>query len=96
MPFDLERVEQLQPRLKNARKLLEAGGVRVLTDSAGETDVEVAGTDVMHTVRLRTAGDKCTCPWYSKYQGQRGPCKHILAAHLLVDGDEEGEGDGEL
>lgn len=96
LPFDLDRVEQLQPRLKNARKLVEGGKLRVLTESkglaAGESDVEVAGTDVMHTVRLRNTGDKCTCPWFSKYQGQRGPCKHILAARLLTDG-EQGEGE---
>ena len=95
LPFDLQRVEQLQPRLKNARKLVEAEQVRVLSDVTGlgdgEADVEVAGTGVQHLVRLRTAGDKCTCPWFSKYQGQRGPCKHILAAHLVVDGNDEAE-----
>jgi hypothetical protein len=51
--------------------------------------VEVAGTDVMHLVRLRADGDKCTCAWFSKHQGQRGPCKHILAARMLVDGEND-------
>lgn len=95
LPFDLDRVEQLQPRLKSARKLLEAGKLRVLeepglpnTDSA---DVVVEGTGVMHTVRLRPEEDKCTCTWFSKYQGQRGPCKHILAARMLIENDNEEE-----
>jgi hypothetical protein len=95
LPFDLDRVEQLQPRLQAARKLLEGDKLKILSppkSSQGDADVEVAGTDVMHLVRLRADGDKCTCQWFSKYQGQRGPCKHILAARILIDGDE-GEGE---
>ncbi|MDR1187609.1 MAG: SWIM zinc finger domain-containing protein [Bifidobacteriaceae bacterium] len=26
------------------------------------------------------AQDRCTCPWWVKYHGTRGPCKHVLAA----------------
>jgi hypothetical protein len=96
LPFDLDSVEELQPRLRGARQLVEGEKLKLVSrlDAAQGTaiDVEVAGTDVMHVVRLRPDGDKCTCQWFSKYQGQRGPCKHILAARLLVDGDDsEGE-----
>ena len=95
LPFDLDSVEQFQPRLRGARKLLEDKKLKVLSPSAasqGAVDVEVAGTDVMHLVRMRVDGDRCTCPWFSKNQGQRGPCKHILAARILIDGeDSEGE-----
>ena len=86
LPFDLERVEQLQPRLQNARKLLDAGDVNVLQHpNDQEWDVEVAGTGVAHHVRLRPDGDRCTCPWFSKHQGGRGPCKHVLAARMFVE-----------
>lgn len=94
LPFDLEKVEQLQPRLKAARKLLETGGLSILTrdehadaPSGTHLDVEVPGTGVQHVVRLRPDGDKCTCPWFSKYQGKRGPCKHILAAQMFTTED---------
>ncbi len=88
LPFDLSQVEDLQPRLKNARKLIDSGKVRLLSADDGETSVyEVAGTGTNHRVQLQTAGDSCTCPWFSKYQGARGPCKHILAAQLARDGE---------
>jgi hypothetical protein len=49
----------------------------------------VKGTGVEHRVRLLPDGDKCTCPWFSKHQGERGACKHILAARIVIDGDDE-------
>ena len=55
--------------------------------AAAEADVEVQGSDAVHLVQLRTSGDKCTCPWFSKHLGQRGPCKHVLAARILVEGE---------
>lgn len=86
MPFDLETVEMMQPRLKGARLLLEKKGVRVINADDG-TDITFAviGTEVTHHVRLKDDGDRCTCPWFSKYQGKRGPCKHILAAQIFND-----------
>ena len=89
LPFDLDRIEALQPRLKNARKLLDDGGAR-LVERRGETvDFEIRGTDVRHQVRLAPAGDRCTCPWWSRYRGRRGPCKHLLVARLLLDADAD-------
>ena len=89
LPFDLSKVESLQPRLKGARKLLHEKRVSVLeTLSDDRFDVGVGGTGVVHHVRLRPDGDRCTCPWFSKHQGQRGPCKHILAARMFVEAEE--------
>jgi hypothetical protein len=93
LPFDLEAVESLQPRLKEARKLVAEGKVRV-TQRSGDTSaltatVMVQGTEVEHLVRLSPDGDKCTCPWHSKYQGARGSCKHVLAARIAVEGDDD-------
>jgi hypothetical protein len=90
LPFDLERIEALQPRLKDARDLLATGGVAILTDlGEGDFDMGVQGTGVRHHVRLRSDGDRCTCPWFSKYQGERGPCKHVLAARMFVEDSEQ-------
>ncbi len=114
LPFDLSLVENMHPRLKAAQKLLAEGGVRLLdaeTDADGDTKgdaaedrlrLEVKGSDVMHVVTLSPldSSSRCTCQWFSKYQGARGVCKHILAARLklAVDegdgGEEESDEDG--
>jgi hypothetical protein len=85
LPFDLTRVEKLQPRLENARKLLAEEKVRVAASIGEEAwDLDVDGTGVVHRVRIRPDGDKCSCPWFNKHRGERGPCKHVLAARLLL------------
>jgi hypothetical protein len=90
LPFDLAQVETLQSRLQGARTLLNEDRVQLLERlSDGAADVAVGGTDVTHHVRLRPDGDRCTCPWFSRHQGQRGPCKHILAARMLASGDQD-------
>jgi hypothetical protein len=76
--------------LKAARKLIDGGGLSVLEkDNDGNSNVEVPGSGVTHLVRLRQDGDKCSCAWFNKHQGKRGPCKHILAARILLDDDSE-------
>ena len=95
LPFDMDKVESLHPRLLDARKLVLEKLVRIVQQT-GEGDnlcaeAYVQGTDVEHRVRLQPEGDKCTCPWYGKHQGDRGPCKHVLAARIVVQGDEDAE-----
>jgi len=85
LPFKTERILSLNPRLKNARALLaEADDVQLVgVGAGGRTEVRVRGTDVWHTVVLGgSEPPRCTCQWHSSHQGQRGPCKHILAAQL--------------
>jgi len=79
LPFDLELIEAMQPRLAAAKKLVAAGGIVV----SGE-EALVPGSDVTHRVR----GDRCTCPWFAKHLGARGPCKHVLAVQLLNEKDD--------
>lgn len=89
LPFDMDKVESLQPRLKDARRLLVEHKVRISQSQGSGDDVIaeawVQGTDVEHCVRLAPTGDTCTCPWYSKHRLERGPCKHILAARLMSE-----------
>ncbi len=87
LPFDLEKVEALQPRLRDARKLVVSGAVRIARNLGGSGTIEatVCGTDVEHTVRLGPDGERCTCPWYAKHRTERGPCKHILAVQITLD-----------
>jgi hypothetical protein len=90
LPFDMELVESLQPRLKDARQLIEDKKVRIVKPLQDDrAEVMVQGTDVEHRVVLAPEGDKCTCPWYSKHRNERGPCKHILAARLAVEPQED-------
>lgn len=81
LPFDLALVEDLNPRLAGARELLEQGAVRVLREHPFEADVASGGVD--HRVREVDEELQCTCPWFAKYQGGRGPCKHVLAAEAM-------------
>lgn len=85
LPFDLERVERLQPRLRDARRLVETGAVTVDVGDGTELGGWVRGTgDVEYRVRRSTAGWACTCPWYGSHRGDRGPCKHVLAVQLIA------------
>lgn len=85
LPFDFAAVEKLQPRLKAARKLVEAQAI----SRAGDVFTVRSG-DTTHTVRIVGDDAHCTCPWYAKHQNRRGPCKHILAVTIVT---EQGRGD---
>jgi hypothetical protein len=85
LPFKTSRILQLNPRLKNARALLEnADDVQLVgVGNGGRTEARVRGTEAWHTVLVGgTEPPRCTCQWFSANQGQRGVCKHILAAQL--------------
>jgi hypothetical protein len=89
LPFELEKVEVLQPRLQGARKLLAEKKIKLISrQEKDHYEYAVEGSGVTHSVRISDDTEKCTCPWFSKHQGQRGPCKHILAARMVL---EEGE-----
>jgi hypothetical protein len=91
LPFDLALVESLHPRLKDARKLTAAGGVRITRRDPSRIDAIVSGTGVEHRVSITSDAATCTCPWYAKHQHKRGPCKHVLAAQIVVDEDAPSE-----
>ncbi|GAB2790445.1 hypothetical protein HNQ93_003341 [Hymenobacter luteus] len=85
LPFKTQRILSLNPRLKNARALLAAAdGLQLVgVGEGGRTEARVRGTGVWHTVLVGGAQPpQCTCTWFSEHQGQRGPCKHILAAQM--------------
>lgn len=78
LPYDASLAERDNPRLRNARALVAAGAVALDGDVA-----TVTVTDHVQRVRLGAGGsDWCSCEWWGKYQGSRGPCKHVLAARL--------------
>jgi SWIM zinc finger len=78
LPFG-PALESVHPRLAGARALVETGAV-----VAGANGALVRGRDTEHRVRFATPYDICTCPWWGKHRGTRGPCKHVLAARMVV------------
>jgi hypothetical protein len=73
-------VAKVHPRLADARALAETGQVTLTDGGAMSGDHRVTfgtGTGM--------SGDTCTCPWWGKHQGTRGPCKHVLAARIVRD-----------
>lgn len=78
LPFDVSMHADWHPRLLDARELIKEGAVRVVRVDPFE--VAVASAGVEHRVREVDGELRCTCPWFAKHQGSRGPCKHALAA----------------
>jgi len=78
LPFDLSAMEDMHPRLADARELLAQSAVSISMLSPLEAQVKSGGT--VHGVREVDGSLRCTCPWFAKHQGERGPCKHVLAA----------------
>lgn len=85
LPFKLERILSLNPRLKNAEKLIAENKVEIISNANGRVEARVEGTGgVRHTVILDGDQERCTCEWYGKYQGDRGMCKHVLAVKKVT------------
>jgi len=78
LPFG-PALEAMNPRLADARALVSSGSVVV-----GERGALVRSGDVEHRVTFASPHDICTCPWWGKHRGTRGPCKHVLAARMAV------------
>ena len=75
MPFGTDAAARPNPRLASARDLVAAGAVRDV-----DGDAEVHSADSVYRVRVvdgKPAG--CTCLWWGRHRGDRGPCKHQLA-----------------
>jgi hypothetical protein len=78
MPYDAGRAERDNPRLVGARVLLDTGAVE--SDDAGAT--VRSGGEVYRVRRLPDDTFTCTCLWWAKHRGQRGPCRHALATRM--------------
>jgi hypothetical protein len=76
LPYAAEAVAKMNPRLAAARALADAGAVRV----DGSMAVVRSGAETYHV----RDGKSCTCPWWAKHRGERGPCKHALAVRMTV------------
>lgn len=84
LPFKLSRIMSLNPRLKDAEKLLQENKVEITFTSDSRTEARVEGSGVKHLVVIVNDIERCTCTWFSKNQGERGVCKHILAVKKML------------
>jgi hypothetical protein len=82
LPYTADVVEAMNPRLAGARALVAAGAVT----AAGEVAAVRSGTETYH-VRQVGGALSCTCPWWGRHRGERGPCKHALAVRLVRSGE---------
>ncbi|MCP4960651.1 MAG: SWIM zinc finger family protein [Actinomycetia bacterium] len=79
LPFDRSSLEAMQPRLVEARELVDGGAV-----AFGGGSAVVESGDRAYTVRSTPEGATCSCLWFAKHRGERGPCKHVLAVRLAT------------
>jgi hypothetical protein len=70
LPYEGTDVQAMNPRLRNARALVEQGAVK------WDGDIALVGD-------YRVNGEACTCTWWVEYRGGRGKCKHVLAADMI-------------
>jgi hypothetical protein len=75
LPYRPDLISGLNPRLVGARLLVDSGQVRPGADGVA------VGEYLVHPVPGGGLG--CTCRWWTEHHGQRGPCKHVLAATLV-------------
>lgn len=87
LPFDLSRLEQLNPRLRAAAALVANSAVSLGPD--GSTG-RVSGPGVVHSVKAGDGEYRCTCPWFAKNGTVRGPCKHVLAFEMALQSASHG------
>nr|WP_294779310.1 SWIM zinc finger family protein [uncultured Flavobacterium sp.] len=84
LPFKTERILSLNPRLKNAKKLIDNEEVEITERRANYIEAKVKGSGVIYKVIIDNNSQKCTCDWFTAYQGKRGICKHILAVKMTI------------
>jgi hypothetical protein len=82
LPFAARRIGTLQPRVRRAASI-DASDVTVHPVEGGH-EVFVRGRGFSHRVLLTGPDARCTCVWFSRYTGSRGPCRHVLAARAHV------------
>lgn len=84
LPFDLSAVDAMHPRLVAARRLVDKGAVEI-RPSDGGVKANVTSGKMTYHVATGAEGATCTCTWWGKHRGDRGPCKHVLAVEMLLE-----------
>ncbi|WP_442818265.1 SWIM zinc finger family protein [Streptomyces sp. NBC_01727] len=86
LPFVPGRAEDHNPRLRVARAIVAAGGVRSLGPGlAGVTTIDGRTHRVRSDAGITRGASACTCQWWAEHRGRRGPCSHSLAVRIAAD-----------
>ncbi len=86
IPFKPERLMSFNPRLKNAKKIVNNDEIEIVENSEAYLKAIVKGSaDVYHTVIKKNDTYQCTCNWFTNNQNTRGLCKHILAVKIAME-----------
>jgi SWIM zinc finger len=78
LPYDRALLDKMNPRLLAAKRLQDEGAVTIEADGAN-----VQSGDAEYRVRFEDGVARCTCAWFARHRGERGPCKHVLAVELV-------------
>ena len=85
LPGSAQLMDDSNPRLVSARKLLENECVTILLADKDTVRAKVdAGEGKVYDVALDHGQCRCSCYWYGKFRESRGPCSHVLAVKLAV------------
>ncbi len=94
LPDNPEAIDKANPRLVAARKLVAAGALEPLPGQPRAWIVRSGQSQYQTTLgpnpESPSEGATCTCTWHLEHGGNRGPCKHVLAA--LVSNQPEPDG----
>jgi hypothetical protein len=83
LPYDAAAAARLNPRLVGARGLVADGAVALEGGHAWVT----SGEDRYQVRVVDGRAASCTCPWWARHRGERGPCKHALAVDMVLSPD---------
>ncbi|MDE0805543.1 MAG: SWIM zinc finger domain-containing protein [Acidimicrobiales bacterium] len=88
LPFDLDAMALLHPRVRGAAGL-GANAVVIVGRKPHELMAVVTGKTATYVVRVSGGSEStCTCPWFEKHGLTRGLCKHRLALDMALEADE--------
>ena len=86
LPLQQELLLSLHPRLADAHKLVEQAAVTAQGANRFAVQSGSQCYEVQQIAATKQAAQyRCNCPWFIKYEGLRGPCKHVLAVRIFLD-----------
>ena len=86
LPLQRDWIADFHPRLQAARELLAQQAVARPPERPDHAEVRSAGA--LYSLRRQHGHWRCSCPWFAKHQGERGPCKHVLALEAFEDSQD--------
>ncbi|WP_420097963.1 SWIM zinc finger family protein [Corynebacterium sp.] len=84
LPLEVDRVDRANPRLIAARRLVENGQIEQAREFTDTYMVPATGNG-----HYLVTPERCSCQWYIRHEGLRGPCKHMLAVEITLNSRKE-------